>query len=225
MRSYTCKNCFDGYAFKYQTQGWTDVNFWVQVSKKFWKEIGSLFPCGVYYINSLLQGIHWLPLGQDGLFFSFLSWCINCLIGIFLFDFCSVPLMTSQLEIGHMSRQDAKAQCWNAPGATGSKLIAEWIARFRTRKNSPPNPSGTLIGFFACFVVFLCTEGHSLCPRYLMQIKKKSFYTGIYSISNIFYSSCLLSVGHYRFFLKIIFCSCCLSQIKLWDYYSRKQGV
>lgn len=57
------KNCFDGCAFKYQTQGWTDVNLWVQVSKKFWKEIGSLLACEIYYINSLLQGSHWLPLG------------------------------------------------------------------------------------------------------------------------------------------------------------------
>lgn len=65
------KTCFDGYTFKYQAQGWTDVDIWVQVSKKFWKEIGSLCARDIYYNNSLLQGIHWLPLGQEELFFSF----------------------------------------------------------------------------------------------------------------------------------------------------------
>lgn len=85
------KNCFDGYAFKYQTQGWTDVNVWVWVSKKFWKEIGSLLACDIYHIILILcfkafTGCLW---AKRDYFFLLLPWCINCLIGLFLFDFCS----------------------------------------------------------------------------------------------------------------------------------------
>lgn len=48
-----------------------------------------------------------------------------------------------------MSRQDVKAQCCTAPGATLSKLVA----RFRTKTNFSLKLSGKVGKFIVCFVV------------------------------------------------------------------------
>lgn len=94
--------------------------------------------------------------------------------------------MTSQLDTGHVSRQDVKAQCYTAPGATLTEFIIKLVARFRIRKVFFFLKLGGIARAFCLFVLLsLYMEVHSLCPRSSVNTLN-SCCAETYNISNIF---------------------------------------
>lgn len=104
-----------------------------------------------------------------------------------------------------MSRQDVKAQCCAAPGATLSKL--KLVARFRTRNNFSLKLSGKIGKFFVCFVVPLLPRSPANMP--------KSF--PLECTVSVIFLSCYLSVAIIDLFYYSLF------PAKDQQYSTRKQ--